>query len=404
MSSAERNTIFVSGGGVGGLACALALAQSGRPAHVLEAAPELGEIGAGIQLAPNATRSLDSLGLLDSLSEQAVFPEELVYLDALTGERITSLDLGPGFVEHFGHPYIVIHRSDLHSALLKAALANDLITLETDRVVQRLEQDGSSVHVTCAGGQVYEASGLIGADGLHSVARRLVSDDEPVPSAYVAYRGTLPTSEVAAYAGQDSMLMWVAPELHLVQYKLRGGDLFNQVGVFRSHRYGEEDWGSPSELDWHFGRCCEPVAVGASLLGRAMRWPMFDREPIDEWTSGRVTLLGDAAHPMLQYIAQGGCQALEDAAYLGRMVAEHEDITDAFAAYQRVRIPRTAHVQRTARQFGDICHIHGVGMELRNALFRQHDPRDYDPIEWLYGADGRPTADARPPLKARSQA
>ena len=395
--------MVVSGAGVGGLACALALAQAGRSVHVLEAAPELGEIGAGIQLAPNATRSLDSLGLLDALSEQAVFPEELVYLDALTGDRITSLDLGPGFVDHFGHPYIVIHRSDLHSALLTAALANDLVTVETDRVVDRLEQDGSSVRVLCAGGQMYEASGLIGADGLHSVARQLVSVDEPVPSAYVAYRGTLPTSEVAAYAGQNSMLMWVAPDLHLVQYKLRGGDLFNQVGVFRSHRYGEEDWGSPDELDWHFGRCCESVASGAALLGRTMRWPMFDREPIDEWTSGRVTLLGDAAHPMLQYIAQGGCQALEDAVYLGHMVAEHDDITDAFAAYQRVRIPRTARVQRTARQFGDICHIHGVGMDLRNALFRQHDPRDYDPIEWLYGADDRLTADPRPPLKARSR-
>jgi salicylate hydroxylase len=390
---------LVVGGGVGGLAAALGLARIGREVRVLEAAPEFSEIGAGIQLAPNATRALDALGVLDSMLDQAVFPRELVYMDALTGERVTSIDLGEPFVARYGHPYIVIHRTDLHRALLDACAAHPDVTLETNRAITDIEDHGDTIVVQCGDACAYEADALIGADGLHSVVRKTLHDDEPVPSEYVAYRGTIPFSQVTPHAGVDSMVMWVAPDLHLVQYKLRGGALYNQVGVFRSHRYGQaEDWGNTEELDEHFGRCCEPVSYGASLLGRHVRWPMYDREPIDNWSRNRVTLLGDAAHPMLQYIAQGGCQAIEDAVCLAANVADHDDPADAFLAYQAERIPRTARVQRTARKFGDVCHIHGVGMELRNALFSQRDPRDYEAIDWLYGPPQREPV-AAPPTK-----
>ena len=398
-ASSRRAPMLVVGGGIGGLACALALAHAGRSVHVLEAAPRFAEIGAGIQLAPNATRCLRALGIMDALLPTAVRPHELVYMDALANERITSVDLGDPFIEMYGDPYIVIHRGDLHRALLEACVSHPLVALDTDRRVTSCDDAGDAVHVRCADGLRYDAEALIGADGLHSVIRPLIASDEPVASEYVAYRGTIPYDQVAPHAGGDSMVMWVAPELHLVQYKLRAGELYNQVGVFRSHRFGkDDDWGTPEELDKQFAVCSPPVRDGAALLERGMRWQMYDRDPIHNWTLNRITLLGDAAHPMLQYLAQGGCQAIEDAAYLADCVSEHDDLVDAFVAYQTERIPRTARVQRTARRFGEVSHIGGVGIDLRNALFAQRDPRDYQPFDWLYE---RPSSD-RAPLLAGS--
>jgi salicylate hydroxylase len=389
--------LLVVGGGVGGLAAALALAQAGGDVHVLEAHREFGEIGAGIQLAPNATRALDALGVLDGLRTRAVFPQELVYMDALTGQRITSVDLGEPFVEHYGHPYMVCHRTELHSALLEACRSHPAITLTTSKHVEQVEErDDNTVTVRCADGTSYPADALVGADGLHSTVRRLIHDDEPIADEHVAYRGTIPFSKVTPHAGVDSMVMWVAPDLHMVQYKLRGGELYNQVAVFRSHRYGmTDDWGSPEELDEHFGRCCAEVSYGASLLGRSARWRMFDRRPIPNWTRNRITLLGDAAHPMVQYIAQGGCQALEDAVCLGRHVAANPDLHEAFLAYQEERIPHTARVQQAAVRFGEVSHLRGIGVELRNALFAAKHPQDYGPLDWVYQARSADRAPSR---------
>lgn len=382
--------ILVAGGGVAGLACALALSRIGRAVHVIEAAPAFAEIGAGIQLAPNATRCLRTLGVMDRLLDTAVLPQELVYMDAVSGEPITAVDLGEPFQRQYGDPYVVLHRSDLHRALLDACVEHELVSLETDRQLMRVDDFGDSAVAVTADGSTYRADAVIGADGLHSIVRDMIVGDAPVASEYVAYRGVIPYASVTPHAGVDSMVMWVGPDLHLVQYKLRGGELYNQVGVFRSHRYGEvDDWGTPDELDGHFGGCAPAVSYGASLLDRSMRWPMFDRDPAGHWTQNRITLVGDAAHPMLQYLAQGGCQAIEDAICLARNVAHYEDLHDAFIAYETERIPRTAQVQRTARRFGDVCHIHGVGIELRNALLAQRDPQDYAPLDWLYRNDLR---------------
>lgn len=385
LSRTPSSPILIVGGGIGGLACALALGREGQDVQVLEGAPEFGELGAGIQLAPNATRVLDGLGVLDGIRAKAVLPRELVYMDALSGERITSVDLGEPFLERYGHPYIVMHRVDLHRALLEACVAHPNIELETSKQVETLEEGGDLVIVRCADGTEYQSESLIGADGLHSVVREEVVGDELVHTPHVAYRGAIPFKDVTPHAGQDNMVMWVGPDLHFVQYKLRGGELYNQVGVFRSYRYGEaEDYGSPEELDEHFGRCCEMVRHGASLLKRGVRWPMADREPVENWTRRRITLVGDAAHAMLQYVAQGGCQAMEDAESIARHVARHPDYGEAFLAYQRERIPRTARVQRLARRFGDVCHLGGVGRELRNYVFSQRTAQDYRPFDWLY--------------------
>jgi 3-hydroxybenzoate 6-monooxygenase len=386
MTTSTRVPYVIVGGGIGGLASALGLAREGRPVHVIERAREIEPVGAGIQFGPNATRVLDRLGVLSELMPAAVRPRELVYMDALTGERITSADLGAEFVERYGHPYVVVHRSDVQRVLLEACLETGAVTIETGKPVVEIEDLGDRARVTCADGTAYVSEVLVAADGVASVVRDTVSPDPHLCEGFVAYRGTVPVDKVSVHAGIDSMVMWVAPGIHMVQYKVSGGTLYNQVGAFQSRRFleGHEDWGTPEELDEHYGRLCEPVRYAASLLDRTVRYPLRDRDPLGSWVTNRIALLGDAAHPMLPVLAQGGCQALEDAWVLTRSLSRGQDAEAGLRGYDRVRVPRAGRVQLEARRFADVCHIGGVGAQLRNALFAQHDPRDYRPFDWLY--------------------
>jgi 3-hydroxybenzoate 6-monooxygenase len=390
VTSSARVARLIVGGGIGGLATALGLARAGLDVCVLERAPRLETVGAGIQFGPNATRVLDGLGVLQALMPAAVCPRELVYMDALSGERITSLDLGAEFLARYGHPYVVVHRGDVQQVLLEACTQTGLVTLQTDRAVAGVDDRGDHARVTFADGVTIEADLVVGGDGVNSVVRAVISADEPRCEGFVAYRGTIPIDEVAVDGGVDSMVMWVAPGIHMVQYKVSGGRLYNQVGAFQSRRFlaGEDDWGTPEELDEAYGVLCHAARHAASLLERGVRYPMRDREPLTAWSRNRVTLLGDAAHPMLPVLAQGGCQALEDAWVLARKLAEHADVTAALKAYDDERAPRAGMVQRQARRFADVCHISGVGVELRNALFAQHRPDDYAPLDWLYAPAG----------------
>jgi 3-hydroxybenzoate 6-monooxygenase len=383
--------LLIVGGGIGGLATALAAARAGRRVHVIEKSPEFTEIGAGLQLAPNATRVLDRLGVLEDVLRLATFPKNLVMMDAVSGLPITRLDLGDAFRAHYGYPYIVMHRGDLLAAELNACRCEPSITLDSGRGAMSIEQDDDSIIVTCNDGTAFDCEAVIGADGLWSRVRKAVHDDgDPICAQYVAYRGTVPLSEAPPETNFDSMTIWVGPEMHFVQYVIHGGTLLNQVAVFRSHRFRPgcedlDDWGTPDELDSVFARLCPQVRHAARLIRRDRRWPMFDRLPIPSWTRGRITLLGDAAHPMLQYIAQGACQALEDAVCLGSAFARHQDSRDAFLAYQTERIPRTARVQTTARFFGDLKHLDGVGRSVRNALLAKRSPDDFEYFDFLYG-------------------
>ena len=384
-------SLLVVGGGIGGLATALAAARSGRRVHVIEKSPEFTEIGAGLQLAPNATRMLDRLGVLEDVLTLATFPKQLVMMDAVTGLPLTHLDLGERFRTHYGYPYIVMHRGDLLAAELKACRSEPLITLDSGCEAIALEQDDRAVHVTCHDGRSLECEAVVGADGLWSRARKAVHDDgDPICAQYVAYRGTVPLTEAPAGTDLENMTIWVGPEMHFVQYMIHGGTLLNQEAVFRSHRYRPgcdylDDWGTPDELESAFAPLSSVVRNAVRFIRRDRRWPMFDRLPIQSWTRGRITLLGDAAHPMLQYIAQGACQALEDAVSLGRALAEHPDTRQAFHAYETERIPRTARVQQTARFFGELKHLDGVGRLVRNALLQKRSPDDFQYFDFLYG-------------------
>ena len=387
-----KASLLIVGGGIGGLATALAAARAGRRVHVIEKSPEFTEIGAGLQLAPNATRMLDRLGVLEEALKTATFPSKLVMMDAVTGLPLTHLDLGEDFRAHYGYPYIVMHRGDLLAAELEACRREPSITLHSGREAIAIEQDGDSVHVTCHDRASFDCEAVVGADGLWSRVRRTVHDDgDPICAQYVAYRGTLPLSDAPPETDLHNMTIWVGPEMHFVQYVIHGGTLLNQVAVFRSHRYRPgcddlDDWGTPDELDSAFAPLCPIVRNAVRFIRRDRRWPMFDRLPIRSWTSGRITLLGDAAHPMLQYIAQGACQALEDAVCLGNALARHSEWRDAFRVYEAERIPRTAQVQRTARFFGEFKHLDGVGRLVRNALLQKRLSEDFEYFDFLYGS------------------
>jgi 3-hydroxybenzoate 6-monooxygenase len=378
---------LVVGGGIGGLTAALALARRGRAVHVLEKADAFTEIGAGLQLAPNATRVLAELGVMDALAAHAVFPSRLLWMDALTEKPISAVDLGAPFRRRYGHPYLVMHRGDLLTVLLEACRASGRVTLEASRDVVAVEDRGKTALARCANGDEFEAEMLIGADGLWSGIRRKLHPDEPTRVPYVAYRGTLPMKDISPHAGADTVVMWVGPNLHFVQYPIRAGEEFNQVAVFRSPTYSSDDdnWGTPEQLDAHFAQCCAYVRDCVKLMWRHIRWPMYDREPIGDWVHGRLALLGDAAHPMFQYIAQGACQAIEDGFCLAREIAEKPDPAQALAAYRNARYLRTARVQITARAMGAFFHLNGIPAELRNAMMAARQPTDYGPLDWLYG-------------------
>jgi 3-hydroxybenzoate 6-monooxygenase len=395
--------VIVVGGGIGGLATAFALARMGLRVKVLERSSEFGEVGAGMQISPNCTRILDTWGLLPTVEKLGVRPKNLVMRDAVDGSVLTRLDLDDA-ERRYGFPYVVIHRSDLHGTLLQAC-RDAGVDLVTDVKVTSYEQTPDGAAAVHAGGREV-ARVLVAADSLHSIARRLFSDDQPVNSAYVAYRGAVPISEVAGKdVSLDDVVVYVGPRRHFVQYPLRQGEMLNQVAVFESPkaRAGLADWGTPDELDGAFEGSCPQVTDGLPLMWRDRWWRMFDREPIMTWVQGRLALTGDAAHPPLQYLAQGAVMAIEDAWVL----SEHADAARspdgrvdwdaALAAYDAVRPEHCRRVVTTARAWGDLWHHDGEQREVRNALLRARDVHDYSFVDWLYGPTAL-TPDQEPPM------
>ncbi len=390
MTTPSTSPILIAGGGIGGMAAAFVLARSGYAVTVLEQAPEFGEIGAGIQLGPNIFRMLDYLGLTEEINKVAYFPPAMGMRDVRTGEQVVRVQMGDAArAAYGGFAYGVIYRKDLHDVLLNACRGHSGITLRTNAGVASFTQDGAVVTAVLKDSEQIQGAALIGADGLWSGIRQaIVGDGKPRVSGHIAYRAVLKREDVPPELWSDEVQLWGGEKTHLVTYPLRRGELFNLVAVFHSNKYDEgwDTFGDNSELTERFADAHPTVRGLLAKINVWKMWVLCDREPVKNWSQGRATLLGDAAHPMLQYLAQGAGQAIEDAVVLGKAVEHFNgDFEKAFLAYQEKRYLRTARVQLTARFYGDIYHASGVTRELRNSIFQGgKDAAGFAGLKWMY--------------------
>lgn len=381
--------VLVAGGGIGGLAAALALVRRGFKVKVLEQSPQIGEIGAGIQLGPNAFTAFDVLGVGDKARSRAVYTDYMVMTDAIDETEVGRIPTGEAFRKRFGNPYAVIHRADVHLSLLEGVLESGMVELVTNTRVEHVGQDGQQVAVIDQQGTVHHGQALVAADGVKSVVRKQFVNDGHRVTGHVVYRAVVDKDDFPDNLKWNAASVWVGPNCHLVHYPLRGGEQYNVVVTFHSRQ--QEEWGvtegSVEEVRSYFDGICLKARQLIDLPKSWKRWATADREPIGQWTFGRVTLLGDAAHPMTQYMAQGACMALEDGVTLGEALRVcGDDIPKAFDLYQRSRVARTARVVLSAREMGRIYHARGVERLVRNDLWRGRSPeRFYDAMEWLYG-------------------
>jgi 3-hydroxybenzoate 6-monooxygenase len=385
--------IIVAGGGIGGIAAALALVRQGFSVKVLEQANALGEIGAGLQVGPNGFAAFDALGVGEQMRARAVYTDHMVMHDALDEYQVGFIPTGEAFQKRFGNPYAVIHRADAHKSLLDGitiGVANkDRIELLTGTTVTHVTQDANSVMVFDAKGGSHHGAALIAADGVKSAIRKQFVGDEARVSGHVVYRAVVEKKDFPIDLQWNAASIWVGPNCHLVHYPLRGGEQYNVVVTFHSRE--KEDWsvrtGSRDEVMSYFTDICPKARQLIELPKDWTRWATADREPIAQWNYGRVTLLGDAAHATLQYLAQGACMAMEDAVTLGEALkVNHNDIEKAFKQYQNARVARTARIVYSARDMGRIFHAKGVERLVRNDLWKGRSPeRFYDAMEWLYG-------------------
>lgn len=385
----EKLPVIVAGGGIGGLAAALALVRRGFKVVVLEQAAEIGEIGAGIQLGPNAFHAFDALGVGEKARGRAVYTDYMVMHDALDEYQVGKIPTGEAFIKRFGNPYAVIHRVDVHLSLLEGAQETGEVEFHTSTHVERVEQDDHGVTVHCSGGKQFRGAALIGADGVRSVVREQYVGDPARVTGHVVYRAVVDKADFPENLQWNAASIWVGPNCHLVHYPLRGGEQYNVVVTFHSRQ--TEEWGvtegSREEVQSYFQGICPKARQLIDLPKTWKRWATADREPIGQWSFGRVTLLGDAAHPTTQYMAQGACMAIEDAVTLGEALRVHDnDFSKAFDLYQRSRVARTARIVLSSREMGRIYHAKGVERLVRNDLWRGRSAeRFYDAMEWLYG-------------------
>ena len=385
----ESNRFIVVGGGIGGLAASLALVRQGFDVTVLEQAPEIGEIGAGIQLGPNAFSAFDALGVGEKARGRAVYVDEMIMHDAIDGALVGRIPTGEAFRKRFNNPYAVIHRVDIHSSLLEGAQETGRIEFKTSTRIERIEQDENGVVAWDQNGVAHRGAGLIAADGGKSVVRAQYVNDPPRITGHVVYRAVIDKADFPKDLQWNAASLWAGPKCHLVHYPLRGGEQYNVVVTFHSRQ--PEEWGvtdgSKEEVQSYFKEVCPKARQLIDLPKSWRRWATADKEPIETWTFGRVTLLGDAAHPTTQYMAQGACMALEDAVTLGEALrANQNDIPKALQLYQACRTTRTARIVLSGREMGRIYHAAGIERKIRNSLWKDRPvERFYDAVEWLYG-------------------
>lgn len=390
----ENQIIAIAGGGIGGLSAALGLSDKGFDVVVLEKAPVLGEIGAGIQLGPNAFRALDYFGVGGAAREKAVFIDMLRLMDAVSGDEIIHIPLDAPFRERFGNPYAVIHRADLHGVLLDACRARANVDLRVNCEVEGYTHDAGGVSVGLSGGEQVAADVLIGADGLWSNLRAsVVGDGPPRVSGHSTYRSVIPYAQMPEELRWNAATLWAGPKCHIVHYPLSDWKYFNLVVTYHNEAPGPVA-GKPvskDEVRKGFAHIHESARQIIEIGNDWRLWVLCDRDPVENWVDGRVALLGDAAHPMMQYYAQGACMAMEDAVCLSQSLDTHRsDLHTGLTAYQNQRLVRTARVQVGSRVIGDlIYHPAGMQARVRNEIMGAMGVDDYyDRLAWLYGSTG----------------
>jgi 3-hydroxybenzoate 6-monooxygenase len=393
--------LAIVGGGIGGLTSAIALAQTGRVAQVLEQAPEFRAIGYGIQLGPNAFHAFEQLGIEAQVLGKCSLPDEGLFCDAATGEILLRLPMGQKIKQRFGKPYAVIHRADLHQVLVEACSTAG-VDLVTNCELLNFVDCGESVGLeTTRGPRV--ASALIAADGVASKVRsKLFGTQAPRRLGYAAFRAVHPMEKMPAKSAKNAVVLWCGGGYHMIHYPLQGGSLFNLVAVFDYQLDQPHDSERPiaDRLVERFAGACSEVRELVGYLDLSRHWEIAAIEPISEWSKGRVALLGDAAHAMVQAMAQGACQAVEDAVALAKCLKEPAiDIKRGFEAYQAARLLRATRVQYMSRYLWELIHVrNGFSLLRRDLLARLSESDVLEELSWLYGADERvapPTAELR---------
>jgi salicylate hydroxylase len=389
----NEKPVAVAGGGIGGLAVALGLARKGFRVLVLEQAQEFGEIGAGIQLAPNAWHAIDALGVGELVKKEAVFIEHLFMMDGVSGETVVDIPLDERFRKRYGNPYAVTHRADIHGALLDGCKAlAERIELRTRSRVIGFDIEGAGVSVAIEGGERIAAAALVGADGARSAVREgIVGDGAPPPSEHLCYRAVLDRADMPEDLRWAAATLWAGHDTHIVHYPLRGWKLFNLVATVIGSGItgGHNEEAPPAEVLPLFAHnCAKPMSI-LRVPKVFKRWMLRFREPVANWGKGPVTLLGDAAHLMLQYMAQGAAMAIEDAVCLaGCADAADGDFAAAFRRYQDTRMVRASRVQLSARLIGQIFHApDGIPRRVRNDMYGALGAEQYwQSLDWIYSA------------------
>jgi 2-polyprenyl-6-methoxyphenol hydroxylase-like FAD-dependent oxidoreductase len=393
----NNDPILVVGGGLGGASISLALARKGFRVRLLEQAPEFGVIGYGIQLGPNVFPMFDRLGVADTVLAQAIVPDALRMLDSVDGGLIMKIPTGASFQQRFKRPYVLIHRVDLHRILLDACEKEANVELMPLTGAEYFEDQGDHVRLRTTDNRTIEGAALIGADGLRSTVRQQMFDEgEPRMIGYVAHRTIVPMADVRVDVHRNEMVMWSGPGFHIITYPLRGHTLFNIVAVFRTSTYAErgDTAGYRAELDHTYRNSHPTMKALLAMMDLERRWVISDRDPIRHWSHGRVTLVGDAAHPTLQSLAQGACMAFEDAVCLSETIALADgDFAEAFRNYERARYLRTARVQYESRYLWDnVYHVEGIEREvMRQSASARSEQDAFDCVAWLYDGFPLPT-------------
>ena len=387
--SGKAGKIAVIGGGLGGLAAALSLHRAGFAVDVFEQAPELNEVGGGINMGPNAARILYRLGLGEGLDRDAVRPLSAHVRRWDDGRTLQKAVLNPISSELYGAPHLTVHRADLQR-ITASGLSQERIHLG-HRLIG-LEDRGGAVEARFANGNRIEADILIGADGIHSTVRALLfGEAEPVFAGCVAYRGLVPAERIADLGLERGNQSWLGPGGHLVHYFVSGGRLLNFVGWTEHDNWNREDWTDRATIEraltafegWH-----PQVRRIISAADTCFIWALFDRDRLPRWSAGRVTLLGDACHPMYPFMAQGAAQAIEDGACLAALLANRGDLVETLRRYEQIRLPRVTRLQEMSRANKHRYHMpDGVEQRARDAAMVANRERAPETMQWLFGFD-----------------